>query len=155
MSDNGELEDKPPAPPVRMSSTIFSTGGKDPLSANHSLKPLPSVPEEKKPRNKIISIFSGTEKGNSCCYFRSHTWLMVCFLLMSSMVNINRSKKTLKGWRGPAVRITDSSFWVWPRFDSQHTRGSVALSNSNPRTSTASTYSRRTCGAHTYTHTNT
>uniref|UniRef100_A0A4X1TVB7 non-specific serine/threonine protein kinase n=1 Tax=Sus scrofa TaxID=9823 RepID=A0A4X1TVB7_PIG len=64
MSDNGELEDKPPAPPVRMSSTIFSTGGKDPLSANHSLKPLPSVPEEKKPRNKIISIFSSTEKGS-------------------------------------------------------------------------------------------
>ncbi|KAJ6669277.1 hypothetical protein lerEdw1_008086 [Lerista edwardsae] len=64
MSDNGELEDKPPAPPVRMSSTIFSSGSKDPLSANHSLKPLPSVPEEKKPRNKIISIFSGTEKGS-------------------------------------------------------------------------------------------
>ncbi|XP_053165474.1 serine/threonine-protein kinase PAK 2 [Hemicordylus capensis] len=64
MSDNGELEDKPPAPPVRMSSTIFSSGGKDPLSANHSLKPLPSVPEEKKPRNKIISIFSSTEKGS-------------------------------------------------------------------------------------------
>ncbi|XP_054840105.1 serine/threonine-protein kinase PAK 2 isoform X1 [Eublepharis macularius] len=64
MSDNGELEDKPPAPPVRMSSTIFSSGGKDPLCANHSLKPLPSVPEEKKPRNKIISIFSGTEKGS-------------------------------------------------------------------------------------------
>ncbi|XP_048861042.1 serine/threonine-protein kinase PAK 2-like [Brienomyrus brachyistius] len=62
MSDNGELEDKPPAPPVRMSST-FSPGGKDPLSANHSSKPLPSVPEEKKSRNKIISIFSGTEKG--------------------------------------------------------------------------------------------
>ncbi|XP_076974081.1 serine/threonine-protein kinase PAK 2 isoform X2 [Tamandua tetradactyla] len=64
MSDNGELEDKPPAPPVRMSSTIFSSGGKDPLSSNHSLKPLPSVPEEKKPRNKIISIFSSTEKGS-------------------------------------------------------------------------------------------
>ncbi|KAH0623955.1 hypothetical protein JD844_007182 [Phrynosoma platyrhinos] len=64
MSDNGELEDKPPAPPVRMSSTIFSSASKDPLSANHSLKPLPSVPEEKKPRNKIISIFSGTEKGS-------------------------------------------------------------------------------------------
>uniref|UniRef100_A0A8C5XWC6 non-specific serine/threonine protein kinase n=1 Tax=Microcebus murinus TaxID=30608 RepID=A0A8C5XWC6_MICMU len=63
MSDNGELEDKPPAPPVQISSTIFSTGGKDPLSANHSLKPLPSVPEEKKSRQKIISIFSGTEKG--------------------------------------------------------------------------------------------
>nr|XP_048720036.1 serine/threonine-protein kinase PAK 2 isoform X2 [Caretta caretta] len=64
MSDNGEMEDKPPAPPVRMSSTIFSSGGKDQLSTNHSLKPLPSVPEERKPRNKIISIFSGTEKGS-------------------------------------------------------------------------------------------
>ncbi|XP_009584363.1 PREDICTED: serine/threonine-protein kinase PAK 2 isoform X1 [Fulmarus glacialis] len=64
MSDNGELEDKPPAPPVRMSSTIFSSGGKDQSSANHSLKPLPSVPEERKPRNKIISIFSSTEKGS-------------------------------------------------------------------------------------------
>ncbi|KAL4624736.1 serine/threonine-protein kinase PAK 2 [Arapaima gigas] len=64
MSDNGELEDKPPAPPVRMSSA-FSPSGKDPLSANHSSKPLPSVPEERKPRNKIISIFSGSgaEKG--------------------------------------------------------------------------------------------
>uniref|UniRef100_A0AAY4AI55 non-specific serine/threonine protein kinase n=1 Tax=Denticeps clupeoides TaxID=299321 RepID=A0AAY4AI55_9TELE len=48
MCDNGELEDKPPAPPVRMSSTIFSPVGKDSLSANHSSKPLPSVPEEKK-----------------------------------------------------------------------------------------------------------
>ncbi|XP_009883694.1 PREDICTED: serine/threonine-protein kinase PAK 2 isoform X1 [Charadrius vociferus] len=64
MSDNGELEDKPPAPPVRMSSAIFSSGGKDQLSANHSLKPLPSVPEERKSRNKIISIFSSTEKGS-------------------------------------------------------------------------------------------
>lgn len=63
MCDNGDSEDKPPAPPVRMSSTIFSTGSsKDSLSANHSSKPLPSVPEERKPRNKIISIFSGAEK---------------------------------------------------------------------------------------------
>uniref|UniRef100_A0A673ZTZ0 non-specific serine/threonine protein kinase n=1 Tax=Salmo trutta TaxID=8032 RepID=A0A673ZTZ0_SALTR len=66
MCDNGDPEDKPPAPPVRMSSTIFSTGSsKDPLSANHSSKPLPSVPEERKPRNKIISIFSGAEKGET------------------------------------------------------------------------------------------
>ncbi|XP_056131723.1 serine/threonine-protein kinase PAK 2b [Lampris incognitus] len=65
MCDNGDPEDKPPAPPVRMSSTIFSTGaGKDSLSTNHSSKPLPSVPEERKPRNKIISIFSGAEKGS-------------------------------------------------------------------------------------------
>ncbi|XP_078521900.1 serine/threonine-protein kinase PAK 2 [Lissotriton helveticus] len=64
MSDNGELEDKPPAPPVRMSSTIFSSGAKDPLATNHSLKPLPSVPEERKSKNKIISIFSSNEKGS-------------------------------------------------------------------------------------------
>uniref|UniRef100_A0A8C9XPG3 non-specific serine/threonine protein kinase n=1 Tax=Sander lucioperca TaxID=283035 RepID=A0A8C9XPG3_SANLU len=64
MCDNGDPEDKPPAPPVRVSSTIFSTSsGKDSLSANHSSKPLPSVPEERKPRHKIISIFSGAEKG--------------------------------------------------------------------------------------------
>lgn len=64
MCDNGDPEDKPPAPPVRMSSATFGAGaGKDSLSANHSSKPLPSVPEERKPRNKIYSIFSGTEKG--------------------------------------------------------------------------------------------
>ncbi|KAJ8270397.1 hypothetical protein GJAV_G00114040 [Gymnothorax javanicus] len=63
MSDNGEVEDKPPAPPVRMSSTSFGSGSKDVQSANHSSKPLPSVPEERKPRNKIISIFSGADKG--------------------------------------------------------------------------------------------
>ncbi|XP_061539959.1 serine/threonine-protein kinase PAK 2b isoform X1 [Phycodurus eques] len=64
MCDNSDPEDKPPAPPVRMSSTIFSTSSsKDSLSANHSSKPLPSVPEERKPRSKIISIFSGAEKG--------------------------------------------------------------------------------------------
>ncbi|KAM4549174.1 serine/threonine-protein kinase PAK 2b isoform 1-T2 [Odontesthes bonariensis] len=63
MCDNGDPEDKPPAPPVRIGSTIFSTStGKDLLSANHSSKPLPSVPEERKARNKIISIFSGAEK---------------------------------------------------------------------------------------------
>ncbi|XP_056303631.1 serine/threonine-protein kinase PAK 2b isoform X1 [Danio aesculapii] len=62
MCDNGDVEDKPPAPPVRMSSTIFSGAKDHALAANHSSKPLPSVPEERK-RNKIYSIFSGAEKG--------------------------------------------------------------------------------------------
>jgi len=79
MSDNGELEDKPPAPPVRMSSTIFSSGGKDQLSANHSLKPLPSVPEERKPRNKIISIFSSTEKGKMPLFSKVTTCIPLLF----------------------------------------------------------------------------
>ncbi|KAA0719455.1 Serine/threonine-protein kinase PAK 2 [Triplophysa tibetana] len=63
MSDNGELEDKPPAPPVRMSST-FSTGNKDNMSTLPGTKPLPSLPEEKrdKHRYKIPYIFS-QEKG--------------------------------------------------------------------------------------------
>ncbi|XP_060729645.1 serine/threonine-protein kinase PAK 2a isoform X2 [Tachysurus vachellii] len=52
MCDNGELDDKPPAPPVRMSSS----------SKDGVPKPLPSVPEEKKPRKGIYSIFSA-EKG--------------------------------------------------------------------------------------------
>uniref|UniRef100_A0A8C6QBH9 non-specific serine/threonine protein kinase n=1 Tax=Nothobranchius furzeri TaxID=105023 RepID=A0A8C6QBH9_NOTFU len=55
MCDSGVCEDKPPAPPVRMSS---QGGAKDPQSANHNSRPLPSAPEEKKPRNKIISIFA-------------------------------------------------------------------------------------------------
>uniref|UniRef100_A0A3B4ZQA4 non-specific serine/threonine protein kinase n=1 Tax=Stegastes partitus TaxID=144197 RepID=A0A3B4ZQA4_9TELE len=60
MCDSGVCEDKPPAPPVRMSSQ--GGGTKDPQSANHSSRPLPSVPEERKSRNKIISMFA-SEKG--------------------------------------------------------------------------------------------
>ncbi|XP_015243299.1 serine/threonine-protein kinase PAK 2-like isoform X2 [Cyprinodon tularosa] len=60
MCDSGVCEDKPPAPPVRMSSQ--GGGAKDPQSANHSSRPLPSAPEEKKPRNKIISMFDKGSK---------------------------------------------------------------------------------------------
>uniref|UniRef100_A0A3P9Q9Q3 non-specific serine/threonine protein kinase n=1 Tax=Poecilia reticulata TaxID=8081 RepID=A0A3P9Q9Q3_POERE len=60
MCDNGDPEDKPPAPPVRSGSAIFGAG-KDSFSANH--KPLPSVPEERKQRKGIMSILSGAEKG--------------------------------------------------------------------------------------------
>lgn len=62
MCDSGVCEDKPPAPPVRMSSQ--GGGPKDSQSANHSSRPLPSVPEERKPRNKIISMFA-SEKGGT------------------------------------------------------------------------------------------
>uniref|UniRef100_H3CN31 non-specific serine/threonine protein kinase n=1 Tax=Tetraodon nigroviridis TaxID=99883 RepID=H3CN31_TETNG len=60
MCDSVLCEDKPPAPPVRMSSQ--GGGPKDSQSANHSSRPLPSVPEERKSKNKIISIFA-SEKG--------------------------------------------------------------------------------------------
>ncbi|XP_077417729.1 serine/threonine-protein kinase PAK 2-like isoform X2 [Vanacampus margaritifer] len=60
MCDSGLCEDKPPAPPVRMSSQ--GGGAKDPQSTNHSSRPLPSVPEERKSINKIMSMFA-SEKG--------------------------------------------------------------------------------------------
>ncbi|KAJ8003778.1 hypothetical protein DPEC_G00151900 [Dallia pectoralis] len=61
MCDSGVCEDKPPAPPVRMSSQ--GGGAKDPVSANYNSRSLPSVPEEKQKRtNKIISMFA-SEKG--------------------------------------------------------------------------------------------
>ncbi|XP_007564593.1 PREDICTED: serine/threonine-protein kinase PAK 2-like [Poecilia mexicana] len=60
MCDSGVCEDKPPAPPVRMSSQ--GGGAKDPQSANHNSRPLPSAPEEKKARNKIISMFDKGSK---------------------------------------------------------------------------------------------
>lgn len=80
MFDNGELEDKPPAPPVRMRSALFYPGGKDQLSANHSLKPLPSVPEERKHRNKIISIFASTERGKIPLFSKVTTCVPLLFL---------------------------------------------------------------------------
>uniref|UniRef100_A0A4W3ISR4 non-specific serine/threonine protein kinase n=1 Tax=Callorhinchus milii TaxID=7868 RepID=A0A4W3ISR4_CALMI len=54
MSDNGKFEDRPPAPPVRVNSTFFISGSKDASSSNHNAKPLPSVPEEKQKRPKLI-----------------------------------------------------------------------------------------------------
>ncbi|XP_037833619.1 serine/threonine-protein kinase PAK 2 [Kryptolebias marmoratus] len=61
MCDSGVCEDKPPAPPVRMSSQ--GVGAKDPQSATHNSRPLPSVPEERKSKNKIYSMFI-SDKGN-------------------------------------------------------------------------------------------
>uniref|UniRef100_A0A4W5REE4 non-specific serine/threonine protein kinase n=1 Tax=Hucho hucho TaxID=62062 RepID=A0A4W5REE4_9TELE len=60
MCDSGVYEDKPPAPPVRMNSQ--GGGAKDSVSGNYNSRSLPSVPEEKHKRNKIISMFA-SEKG--------------------------------------------------------------------------------------------
>lgn len=57
MSDNGEAEDKPPAPPMRMTSTI--AGSKEAPTPHHGSKPLPSAPpDEKKSKSRVLgSIF--------------------------------------------------------------------------------------------------
>uniref|UniRef100_A0A7N4P076 CRIB domain-containing protein n=1 Tax=Sarcophilus harrisii TaxID=9305 RepID=A0A7N4P076_SARHA len=57
MSDEGELEVK-----SLENSMIFSIGDKDPLLPNYNSKLPSSYPEEKKVKNKILSMFSGTEK---------------------------------------------------------------------------------------------
>ncbi|KAL7822677.1 hypothetical protein AOLI_G00331100, partial [Acnodon oligacanthus] len=60
MSDNGEVEDKPPAPPMRNTSTMMGASGKDPGPLNHSSKPLPPNPEDKKRKDRSIrSILTG------------------------------------------------------------------------------------------------
>lgn len=60
MSDNGEVEDKPPAPPMRNTSTMMGSGIKEPSTMNHTSKPLPPNPEDKKRKDRSIrSILTG------------------------------------------------------------------------------------------------
>nr|XP_046244146.1 serine/threonine-protein kinase PAK 1 [Scatophagus argus] len=54
MSDNGEVEDKPPAPPMRNTSTMIGSCSKDPVPLNHGSKPLPPNPEDKKKKDRSI-----------------------------------------------------------------------------------------------------
>ncbi|XP_047449451.1 serine/threonine-protein kinase PAK 1 isoform X2 [Mugil cephalus] len=54
MSDNGEVEDKPPAPPMRNTSTMIGSCNKDPAPLNHGSKPLPPNPEDKKKKDRSI-----------------------------------------------------------------------------------------------------
>uniref|UniRef100_A0A6Q2YJR1 non-specific serine/threonine protein kinase n=1 Tax=Esox lucius TaxID=8010 RepID=A0A6Q2YJR1_ESOLU len=58
MSDNGEVEDKPPAPPMRNTSTLIGSSSKEP--APHGSKPLPPNPEDRKKKDRSIrSILTG------------------------------------------------------------------------------------------------
>nr|XP_060627215.1 serine/threonine-protein kinase PAK 1 [Anolis sagrei ordinatus] len=65
MSNNGlEAEDKPPAPPMRNTSTMIGTGGKDVGTLNHGSKPLPPNPEEKKKRDRFYRSILPGDKTN-------------------------------------------------------------------------------------------
>ncbi|KAG9346543.1 hypothetical protein JZ751_006854 [Albula glossodonta] len=59
MSDSVGIEDKPPAPPLRMNSN-----NRESSSVNHSSKPLPMAPEEKNKKARLRSIFPGGDKTN-------------------------------------------------------------------------------------------
>ncbi|XP_053166608.1 serine/threonine-protein kinase PAK 1 isoform X2 [Hemicordylus capensis] len=65
MSNNGlEAEDKPPAPPMRNTSTMISTGSKDLGTLNHGSRPLPPNPEEKKKRDRFYRSILPGDKTN-------------------------------------------------------------------------------------------
>ncbi|KAG9338696.1 hypothetical protein JZ751_025364 [Albula glossodonta] len=67
MSDNGEVEDKPPAPPMRNTSTMIGAGSKDAGPLNHGSKPLPPNPEDKKKKDRSIrSILTGGGDKSEC-----------------------------------------------------------------------------------------
>uniref|UniRef100_A0A8D0BK47 non-specific serine/threonine protein kinase n=1 Tax=Salvator merianae TaxID=96440 RepID=A0A8D0BK47_SALMN len=65
MSNNGlEVEDKPPAPPMRNTSTMIGSSNKDVGTLNHSSKPLPPNPEEKKKRDRFYRSILPGDKTN-------------------------------------------------------------------------------------------
>nr|XP_061801016.1 serine/threonine-protein kinase PAK 3-like isoform X2 [Nerophis lumbriciformis] len=59
MSDSVDIEEKPPAPPLRMNSS-----SRDSSSVNPASKPLPMAPEEKIKKVRLRSIFQGGDKTN-------------------------------------------------------------------------------------------
>ncbi|KAM6386376.1 serine/threonine-protein kinase PAK 1 [Alca torda] len=65
MSNNGvETEDKPPAPPMRNTSTMIGSGSKDGGTLNHGSKPLPPNPEEKKRKDRFYRAILPGDKTN-------------------------------------------------------------------------------------------
>ncbi|NXN92856.1 PAK1 kinase, partial [Rhinopomastus cyanomelas] len=65
MSNNGiETEDKPPAPPMRNTSTMIGSGSKDAATLNHGSKPLPPNPEEKKRKDRFYRSILPGDKTN-------------------------------------------------------------------------------------------
>ncbi|KFQ92589.1 Serine/threonine-protein kinase PAK 1 [Nipponia nippon] len=65
MSNNGvETEDKPPAPPMRNTSTMIGSGNKDAGTLNHGSKPLPPNPEEKKRKDRFYRSILPGDKTN-------------------------------------------------------------------------------------------
>ncbi|XP_003780921.1 serine/threonine-protein kinase PAK 1 [Otolemur garnettii] len=65
MSNNGlDIQDKPPAPPMRNTSTMIGAGSKDPGTLNHGSKPLPPNPEEKKKKDRFYRSILPGDKTN-------------------------------------------------------------------------------------------
>ena len=77
MSNNGlDVQDKPPAPPMRNTSTMIGAGSKDAGTLNHGSKPLPPNPEEKKKKDRF---YRSILPGDKSTVF--HSFLIVCVLI--------------------------------------------------------------------------
>ncbi len=80
MSDSVDIEEKPPAPPLRMNSS-----SRDSSSLNHASKPLPMAPEEKNKKARLRSIFPGGDKSeypSSTCQPHAQRHIYVpCYLI--------------------------------------------------------------------------
>ncbi|KAM6438405.1 serine/threonine-protein kinase PAK 1 isoform 1-T1 [Rhynochetos jubatus] len=77
MSNNGvETEDKPPAPPMRNTSTMIGSGSKDAGTLNHGSKPLPPNPEEKKRKDRFYRSILPGDKST----FLMDLWMILLLL---------------------------------------------------------------------------
>ncbi|KAM9227041.1 LOW QUALITY PROTEIN: serine/threonine-protein kinase PAK 3-like [Leptosomus discolor] len=76
MSDSLDIEEKPPAPPLRMNSN-----NRDSSALNHSSKPLPMAPEERNKKARLRSIFPGGGDKSKVSAARTGVYVSVCFLL--------------------------------------------------------------------------
>lgn len=81
MSDSVDIEEKPPAPPLRMNSS-----SRDSSSLNHASKPLPMAPEEKNKKVRLRSIFPGGDKSEYLCPRRPSCPAKVTFPLHGQAV---------------------------------------------------------------------
>lgn len=77
MSDSLDIEEKPPAPPLRMNSN-----NRDSSALNHSSKPLPMAPEEKNKKARLRSIFPGGGDKSKVSAMRMSGYISVCLLLV-------------------------------------------------------------------------
>lgn len=77
MSDSLDIEEKPPAPPLRMNSN-----NRDSSALNHSSKPLPMAPEEKNKKARLRSIFPGGGDKSKVPAGRMGGLFSLCILLV-------------------------------------------------------------------------
>ena len=83
MSDSVDIEEKPPAPPLRMNSS-----SRDSSLLNHASKPLPMAPEEKNKKVRLRSIFPGGDKSeypSPTCHLHARRHIDALYSLSSCL----------------------------------------------------------------------